>query len=145
MKFLCISCDKQMDFNERQEPGDGTFAVSFECPTCHHRVALLANPMETQLVGSLGVKIGGRTLDEQPMEHIRGNVIGRDDAFEDPPAPPGRPRWSSESEERLAKVPNFVRGMVKKIYSEYAVERGIAEITPEVMDRARTELGLEGM
>lgn len=145
MKFLCIGCDEQMDFNERQEPGDGTFAVSFECPTCHHRVAMLANPMETQLVGSLGVKIGGRTLDEQPMEHVRGNVVGRDDAFEEPPAPPGRPRWSSESEERLTKVPNFVRGMVKKIYSEYASERGIAEITPEVMDRARTELGLEGM
>jgi len=35
--------------------------------------------------------------------------------------------------------------MVKKIYGEYAAERGIAEITPEVMDRARTELGLEGM
>ena len=59
MKFLCIGCDEQMDFNERQEPGDGTFAVSFECHTCHHRVAMLANPMETQLVGSLGVKGSG--------------------------------------------------------------------------------------
>ncbi len=145
MKFLCISCDEQMDFSERQEPGDGTFAVSFECPTCHHRVAMLANPMETQLVGSLGVKIGGRTLDEQPMEHIRSKVVGREDAFEEQPTPPGRPRWSRESEERLTRVPNFVRGMVKKIYAEYASERGIVEITPEVMDRARTELGLEGM
>jgi hypothetical protein len=34
---------------------------------------------------------------------------------------------------------------VKKIYVEWASERGIAEITPAVMDRARTELGLEGM
>lgn len=145
MKFLCIGCDEQMDFNERREPGDGTFAVSFECPTCHHRVAMLANPMETQLVGSLGVKIGGRTLDEQPMEHIRSNVVGREDAFEEQPPLPGRPRWSRESEERLTRVPNFVRGMVKKIYAEYASERGIVEITPEVMDRARTELGLEDM
>jgi hypothetical protein len=42
-------------------------------------------------------------------------------------------------------VPGFVRGMVKRIYLDYAAERRIAEITPEVMDRARSELGLEGM
>jgi hypothetical protein len=53
--------------------------------------------------------------------------------------------WSSDAELRLAKVPSFVRGMVKKIYSDYARERAIAEITPAVMDRAREELGLEGM
>ena len=47
--------------------------------------------------------------------------------------------------ERLAKVPNFVRGMVKRIYAEYARDHGIAEITPALMDTARTELGLEGM
>jgi hypothetical protein len=35
--------------------------------------------------------------------------------------------------------------MVKKIYGDYAREHGIAEITPAVMDTARTELGLEGM
>jgi hypothetical protein len=34
---------------------------------------------------------------------------------------------------------------VKKIYSDYARERSIPEITPDVMDRAREELGLEGM
>ena len=27
MKFLCIPCDQQMDFNERAEPGDGTFGA----------------------------------------------------------------------------------------------------------------------
>jgi hypothetical protein len=42
-------------------------------------------------------------------------------------------------------VPKFVRGMVKKIYGDFAAEHGIGEITPAVMDRARTELGLEGM
>ena len=152
MKFLCIGCDEQMSFEERQVPGDGTFAASFGCPRCGHRVALLANPMETQLVGSLGVKIGGRTLDEQPLELVRSNVLGRDDAFAEgehaepaQPASPRRPRWSADATERLARVPSFVRGMVKKIYADYAAERGIAEITPEVMDHARADLGLEGM
>jgi len=83
-------------------------------------------------------------------------MVGRDDAFvEDAPrsthnAPRSthnapRPSWSADAETRLAKVPGFVRGMVKKIYTDYARERAIAEVTPEVMDRARTELGLEGM
>jgi len=146
VKFLCIDCDTQMEFEERQQPGDGTFGAAFQCPRCRRRIAMLANPMETQLVGSLGVKIGGRTLDEQPMELVRGSLAGRDDAFADVPAPSaGRPRWSEQSQDRLARVPAFVRGMVKKIYSDYAVDHGIAEITPDVMDRARTDLGLEDM
>ena len=149
MKFLCIDCDTQMTFEERQQPGDGTFAASFACPRCGRRVAMLANPMETQLVSTLGVEIGGRTLDEQPLEFTRTNIDGRDDAFiDDAPratrnAP--RPTWSPDAEDRLARVPSFVRGMVKKIYSDYARERAIAEITPAIMDRAREELGLEGM
>ncbi len=51
----------------------------------------------------------------------------------------------AEAVERLERVPRFVRGMVKRIYTEYAQERGITEFTPELMDQARTELGLEGM
>ena len=148
MKFLCLPCDTQMTFSERQQPGDGTFAAAFTCPACGRAVALLANPMETQLVGALGVRIGGSELDPAPMEHTRGAVAGRADAFVDAPAtapPTGRPRWSPEAQERLSHVPSFVRGMVKKIYGEFAIDHGIAEITPEVMDRARRELGLEGM
>jgi hypothetical protein len=151
MKFLCIDCDAQMTFDERQQPGDGTFAAAFTCPTCGRRIAMLANPMETQLVNSLGVKIGGRVLDAEPMEHIRTGVVGREDAFvergprSDVLGSRSRPVWTSDAQERLARVPNFVRGMVKKIYTDYAVEHDVAEITPAVMDRARAELGLEGM
>jgi Proto-chlorophyllide reductase 57 kD subunit len=147
VKFLCIDCDEQMQFDERRQPGDGTFAAAFACPACGRRIAMLANPMETQLVESLGVKIGGRVLDEQPMELVRGSLVGRADAFADEERV-GQfrgPTWSAESQERLARVPAFVRGMVKRIYADYAVEHGIAEITPAVMDRARSDLGLEGM
>jgi hypothetical protein len=148
VKFLCIECDEQMRFEERQQPGDGTFAAAFTCGRCGRRIAMLANPMETQLVESLGVKIGGRTLEPEPMEIVRGALVAREGAFIDGPAGSDRrmrPRFSDESQERLARVPSFVRGMVKRLYTEYAVERGIAEITPDVMDRARSELGLEGM
>ena len=146
MKFLCVDCDKQMAFEERQLPGDGTLAATFKCPKCGRVVAMLTNPMETQLVSSLGVEIGGRTVPEQPFETVRKMVAtGRDDAFVEGGGPNGAPSWSAEAQERLSRVPNFVRGMVKRIYADYAKERGIAEITPAVMDTARAELGLEGM
>ncbi len=152
MKFLCIDCDEQMVFEDRQQPGDGTFAAAFRCPGCGRRMALLANPMESQLVGSLGVKIGGRELDEQPFELTRAQMVGKPDAFDDAEpseaataGKPGPVVWSPQAEERLSRAPTFVRGMIKRIYAEYARDQGIAEITPEVMDTARTDLGLEGM
>ena len=147
MKFLCVECDEQMAFDDRAVPGDGTLAAAFRCPRCGRRIAMLTNPMETQLVASLGVKIGGRTITEQPLETIRGQVAtGRADAFvEDPPSPRLAVQWSADAEDRLARVPGFVRGMVKRIYTDYAREHGIETITPALMDTARTELGLEGM
>ena len=149
MKFLCVECDRQMLFEERRLPGDGTLAAAFRCPQCGRAVGLLTNPMETQLVASLGVKIGGTTIEPQPLETVRGMITtGRDDAFAEGMGDGGRGTgvaWSAEAQERLARVPNFVRGMVKKIYADYAKERGIVELTPAVMDSARSELGLEGM
>lgn len=146
MKFLCVECDQQMAFGERQLPGDGTLAATFKCPKCGRVVAMLTNPMETQLVSSLGVEIGGKTVPTQPLETVRKMVAtGRDDAFEDGKRETGSVGWSVDAQERLGRVPSFVRGMVKRIYADYARERGIAEITPAVMDTARAELGLEGM
>lgn len=154
MKFLCVPCDEVMTFAERQVPGDGTLAAVFGCPGCGREMAMLANPYETQMVSSLGVKIGGRTVPEQPMELVRTTLEGGGDAAfaeEDAAsaaagaAPAGRVVWSPEAADRLTRVPSFVRGMVKRIYTDWARERGIAEMTPEVMDTARTDLGLEGM
>jgi hypothetical protein len=149
MKFLCIQCDQVMAFAERQLPGDGTMAAVFTCPACQREVAMLTNPMETQLVSSLGIKVGGTTVPGQPMELTVGAMqSGRPDAFEEA-APDRRAHmrvtWSEDATARLQAVPSFVRGMVKRIYTDYAQENGIPEITPAIMDRARTELGLEGM
>src|SRR5688572_29772558 len=143
MKFLCVKCDTVMNFAERQLPGDGTMAAVFTCGACQHEVAMLTNPMETQLVASLGVKVGGRTIDEQPFELIRSQVANGGEVFDD--VIPRTVRWSEDAVERLERVPSFVRGMVKRIYTDYARERSIAVIDVAIMDRARVELGLEGM
>ena len=155
MRFLCVECDRPMGFSERELPGDGTLTALFTCPGCGRSVAMLANPMETQLVASLGVSIGGRTLEEQPFELTRTTVsTGREGAFADEQAPGAtaptgaavaRPGWDEAARERLQRVPAFVRGMVLRIYTDYAKEHGIATITEAVMDEARRELGLEGM
>lgn len=174
MKFLCLECDDVMSFAERQIPGDGTLAAVFSCGSCGREMAMLTNPMETQLVSGMGVKIGGRTVPEQPMEITRTTLEeGRDDAFQEtepasaptPSLPPESPEnregrdpgksgksgrnkaveWTPEAVDRLQRVPRFVRGMVKRIYTDYARERGIPRMTPETMDRARSDLGLEGM
>ena len=144
MKFLCIPCDAVMEFTERQLPGDGTLAAIFACPKCAREMAMLTNPMETQLVSGLGIKVGGRTVPEQPLELATTSInAGRPDAFAE--ASTGAVVWNGDAKDRLSNVPSFVRGMVKRIYTDYARERGISEITPEVMDRARSDLGLEGM
>lgn len=161
MKFLCLECDHVMDFAERQIPGDGTLAAVFACDACGREIAMLTNPMETRMVSSMGVRIGGREVPEQPMELTRSSLEeGSGAAFREtepegsngtkdppPPAPtsPGPVAWSEDAVARLQRVPSFVRGMVKRIYTDYARERAIPEITTEVMDRARSDLGLEGM
>ena len=166
MKFLCLDCDEAMEFAERQIPGDGTLAAVFACGSCGREMAMLTNPMETQLVSSMGVKIGGREVPAQPMELARTSLEGgREGAFalsEDIPlasgepviqgeganaveATAGRVVWTAEAAGRLERVPSFVRGMVKRIYTDWARQKGVSEITPDIMDRARTELGLEGM
>ncbi len=148
MKFLCVGCDAVMDYVERRLPGDGTMAVVYACPTCGKETAMLANPMETRLVSGLGIEVGGRSVPAEPLELVRSSVEGLEDPVElgaSGSPGTGRVRWSEDARERLLAVPSFVRGMVKRIYGEYAAERGIEEITPEIMDRARSELGLEGM
>ena len=58
MKFLCVLCDQAMKLVEMAPPDRGALAIVYECPECAHRVAMLTNPLETQVVTSLGVQIG---------------------------------------------------------------------------------------
>lgn len=143
MKFLCIPCDQAMEFVATEGPEAGSLAVTFGCARCGDQVALLTNPAETQLLIALGIKIGGRTIPPESMEVVRDTLArGREGSFH---APEGEPAWTEAAEQRLAAAPVFVENMIRRLYSDYARQRGIKEITPEVMNEARQALGLEGM
>ncbi len=52
----------------------------------------------------------------------------------------GKPLWTEEAEERLKRVPFFVRSMVKGAVERYAMENNCREITPEIMVEAKEKL-----
>ena len=74
MKFLCVDCNDAMKLSETKGPHEGSFTVVFVCPSCGRQTAMLTNSMETQMVRSLGVKIGGRDVPAEPMEMVRGSL-----------------------------------------------------------------------
>ena len=58
MKFLCVPCDSPMKLQSVGPPERGSLSVVYSCPECGYEMAMLTNPFETQMVQSLGVRIG---------------------------------------------------------------------------------------
>ncbi len=171
MKFLCVACDEPMSLNNTQGPDNGSMSLIFGCPSCGHEVAMLTNPMETQMVRSLDIKIGGRTAPVQPMEMVRSSLAEQRDglpatavaAQEPAPSTPSGskcpftgavneafaqqehaagPLWTEEAEARLERIPSFVRPMIKKGVEDYAREQGYPEINAKVMDEVKGRSGM---
>lgn len=67
MKFLCVPCDEPMKMRAATAPDRGSLSVVYTCPACDYEIAMLTNPLETQLVQSLGVRIGPK---EVPLEGL---------------------------------------------------------------------------
>lgn len=74
MKFVCLNCETYMNFEKVEKPGEGTLGVFFGCPSCNAKFSMVTNPGETQMVSSLGVKLGGRTVEAEPFEMTRGTL-----------------------------------------------------------------------
>ena len=58
MKFLCVPCDSPMKLQTVAPPDRGSLSVVYSCPECGYEIAMLTNAYETQVVQSLGVRIG---------------------------------------------------------------------------------------
>ena len=61
MKFLCVPCDSPMKLQSVGPPERGSLSVVYSCPECGYEMAMLTNAYETQIVQSLGVRIGPST------------------------------------------------------------------------------------
>jgi len=78
MKFVCMKCETYMNFERVEKPAEGSLGVFFGCPSCGARFTMVTNPGETQMVSSLGVQLGGRTVAQQPFEMTRGGLRGEE-------------------------------------------------------------------
>jgi len=74
MKFVCLNCETYMNFEKVEKPGEASLGVFFGCPSCGAKFSMVTNPGETQMVSSLGVKLGGRTVAAEPFEMTRGTL-----------------------------------------------------------------------
>ncbi len=140
MKFLCVSCDEPMKLAEARPPDRGSLTVVYRCPTCAHEIAMLTNPYETQVVGSLGVEIGGDRGEGEaskcPFTSVvrdMGVPLEASSASSDGDGV----AWTSEALSRLENSPEFARPMAKTGIEKFAVDRGLAQIDAQVLEQAR--------
>jgi hypothetical protein len=50
--------------------------------------------------------------------------------------------WSDAARIRIERIPSFIRPMVQRAIERYALEQGHQLITDELMDEARSKLGM---
>jgi Proto-chlorophyllide reductase 57 kD subunit len=167
MKFLCVPCDSPMKLQSVGPPERGSLSVVYSCPECGYEMAMLTNPYETQLVSSLGVRIGpengvgassvesaspgasvpesgtpassGRCPFPAMMPAMEGGLEGAGHVQTGEPIPV---RWTSAAEARLANIPAFVRPMARTGIERFAQERGAVEVDEKILDAARDFFGM---
>jgi len=159
MKFLCVPCDTPMKLQSVGPPDRGSLSVVYSCPECGYEMAMLTNAYETQVVQSLGVRIGPAeasgeataTASGCPFSAMlpasRGSGLGARDSANDPEpqgqvAAPVAVRWTAAAEARLANIPSFVRPMARTGIEQFARERGVLEVDEQILNEARDFFGM---
>ncbi|OGI06926.1 MAG: hypothetical protein A3F80_05890 [Candidatus Melainabacteria bacterium RIFCSPLOWO2_12_FULL_35_11] len=126
-------------------PFNSKYLTGFICSKCNNQIAMITNPQETQMVRTLELNIGGTAIPDKPVKEglleepetskprkTFGLLRGKDDGV----------RWTKEAEERLKRVPPFVQPMARQSIVNYAKEKGVREITLQVMDEVREKVGM---
>ncbi len=164
MKFLCVPCDTPMRMRATQESEPGSLAVVYSCPACGYEMAMLTNQHETDMVRSLGVRIGpaaaaaianpgmpsgmmasfaagaGETpAGKCPFAAMLGGSTQPEAAAA---ATPSGPAWTAGALERLEAIPEMVRPMARAGIEMVARENGQALIDEEVLAAARSRFGM---
>jgi hypothetical protein len=150
MKFLCVPCDSPMKLQTVGPPERGSLSVVYSCPECGYEMAMLTNAYETQVVQSLGVRIGP----EMAASSASGTkcpftamIPGTDAAPEARAgqtgvAEPTPVRWTVAAEARLTNIPEFVRPMARTGIERFARERGALEVDEKILDAAKDFFGM---
>ena len=150
MKFLCVPCDSPMKLQTVAPPERGSLSVVYSCPECGYEMAMLTNAYETQVVQSLGVRIGPDDRAEARRSDVTAGKcpFHRDDSRQRRGATDVRAaesasvRWTAAAEARLANIPEFVRPMAKIGIEKFARERGAFEVDEKILDAAKEFFGM---
>ena len=132
MKFLCIKCDEMMSLKKVEEDSRKSIGLTFHCSKCNSSFAMLTNPMETQLVKSMGLAIGEKKKSPSPAEMMDDSLSGGEQ--------PDALRWEPDAEERLKKVPAIARSMARAAIVRSANDKGVKLITTAFMDEVKKEV-----
>ena len=141
MKFLCVPCDQPMKILTVTPPDRGSISVTYTCPACGYEMAMLTNPFETQLVSSMGIRVGPADAVENdkpkcPFSGMVAQAEATSGASDD------EVRWTAEAAARMQAIPDFVRPMAKTGIEKFAKDSGHAEITLAVLDEAKSRFGM---
>jgi hypothetical protein len=119
-------------------PERGSLSVVYSCPECGYEMAMLTNAYETQVVQSLGVRIGPDSgASAAGGKCPFGAMVPAAEA-----EVAGAIRWTSAAEARLANIPEFVRPMARTGIERFARERGALEVDEKILDAARDFFGM---
>jgi hypothetical protein len=148
MKFLCVPCDSPMKLQTVVPPDRGSLSVVYACPECGYEMAMLTNAYETQVVQSLGVRIGpgpdGAAASPDGGKCPFSAMIPGGQTGVRPGSDQGQTpvRWSAAAEARLANIPEFVRPMARTGIEQFAREKGALEIDERLLDAAKEFFGM---
>jgi hypothetical protein len=118
-------------------PERGSLSVVYSCPECGYEMAMLTNSYETQVVQSLGVRIGPEASAEGRCP-FPAMISGA----EAPAGESAAVRWTAAAEARLAKIPEFIRPMARTGIERFAREKGAVEVDEQILDAAREFFGM---
>ena len=150
MKFLCVPCDSPMKLQTVAPPERGSLSVVYACPECGYEMAMLTNAYETQVVQSLGVRIGpdGASAAQAGASTEAGGkcpfsaMVQGNGEVQPSRAEPAPVQWTAAAEARLANIPEFVRPMARTGIERFARDKGLLEVDEKILDDAREFFGM---
>jgi hypothetical protein len=71
MKFVCLNCETYMSLEKGEKPEEGSLGVFFACPSCNAKFSMVTNAGETNMMNSLGLKLGAKAAPAASMEGLQ--------------------------------------------------------------------------